>query len=88
MACGKPVVGYVGGSVAEVIGDAGLVVPTGDVDALTAAVERLVNDSEYRRRLGTKARQRVSAEFNPEVSLRQVREIYQQILSEKPKANV
>lgn len=83
MACGKPVAGYVGGSVAEVIGDAGLVVDTGDLDGLTAAVERLVVDTELRRDLGQKARQRVIAEFNPANSLKQVEGIYRSLLADK-----
>ena len=80
MACGKPVAGYVGGSVAEVVGDAGLIVETGDLDGLTAAVERLVVDSELRRELGAKARQRVATEFNPANSLKQLEEIYRSLL--------
>jgi glycosyltransferase involved in cell wall biosynthesis len=40
MACRVPVVAYAGGSVAEVIGDAGAVVATGDLRALTARLQR------------------------------------------------
>jgi glycosyltransferase involved in cell wall biosynthesis len=80
MACGKPVAGYVGGSVAEVVGDTGLIVETGDIDGLTAAVERLVVDSELRRELGEKARRRVATEFNPANSLKQLEEIYRSLL--------
>jgi glycosyltransferase involved in cell wall biosynthesis len=83
MACGKPVAGYVGGSVAEVVGDTGLIVETGDLDGLTAAVERLVVDSELRRELGAKARQRVAVEFNPANSLKQLEEIYRSLLNGK-----
>ncbi len=79
MACGKPVVGYMGGSVAEVVGDAGVVVPTYDLDALTLAVDQLIANPELRQNLGARARHRVATEFSPAASFRQVREIYSQI---------
>ncbi len=79
MACGKAVAGYRGGSVAEVVGEAGMIVETGDVEGLTAAVERLVCDGELRRSLGGKAGERVATEFNPSQSLRQLAAIYASI---------
>jgi glycosyltransferase involved in cell wall biosynthesis len=45
---------------AEVLGDAGVIVPTDDVDSLKAAVEELLNDEPRRRRLGVAARQAAS----------------------------
>lgn len=55
MACGTPViVTDVGGMAAEV-GDTGLVVPSGDVRSLAAAIESLVDDVAERRRLGESA---------------------------------
>ena len=80
MACRKPVAAYVGGSVAEVVGDSGLIVPTGDINALTTAVEQLVINSDLRRNLGQRARQRVATEFNPANSLKQLTEIYRSLL--------
>ena len=81
MACGKPVVGYVGGSVAEVVGDSGIVVPTGDIDALTRAVDQLTTNPDLRRSLGASARQRVAAEFSPAASFAQIHEIYNRLVS-------
>lgn len=83
MACGKPVAGYVGGSVAEVAGETGLIVETGDIDGLTQAVERLVVDAELRARLGEQARQRVATEFNPANSLKQLEGIYRSLLGKE-----
>lgn len=91
MACARPVAAYRGGSVAEVIGDAGLVVETGDLDGLTAAVERLVAAPYLRQSLGQAARQRVAEHFNPRKSFEQLVEIYQSLLGKpavapKPRA--
>jgi len=54
MAAGLPVVAYDGGGVPEMIaaGETGVLLPTGDVDALAAAMLELAGDPELRRRLG------------------------------------
>jgi alpha-1,3-rhamnosyl/mannosyltransferase len=83
MACGRPVVGYRGGSVHEVIGDSGIVVETGDVEGLISAVERLLADGEYRSHLGQAARKRVSEEFNPRRSFEQLCRIYESVIGRK-----
>ena len=44
----------------EVVGDAGLLVPPGDVAAIRAAVRRLMEDGELRTRLGGQARERIA----------------------------
>lgn len=61
LAAGTPVVGYAGGAVAEVVGDAGLLVPTGDEGALGAALGRFLDDESLRERLRARARPRASA---------------------------
>lgn len=83
MACSRPVVAYRGGAVKEVVGDAGLVVETGDLDGLTAAVERLVVDRGLRNRLGHGGRQRVAKEFNPRKSFDQLRSIYEGLVGRR-----
>jgi glycosyltransferase involved in cell wall biosynthesis len=80
MACARPVAAYRGGSVAEVLGEAGMVVDTGNLDGLTAAVERLIADEELRRSLGRSARQRVAEQFSPRKSFVQLVGIYQTLL--------
>jgi glycosyltransferase involved in cell wall biosynthesis len=81
MACGKPVAAYRGGSVAEVVGDAGLIVETADLDGLTVAVERLILDRDLRITLGRKARERVAREFDPAKSFKQLQAIYESLLN-------
>lgn len=59
MACGRPVVCTNVGGVAEAVGDAGLVVPPKDPDALGAALTRLLVDGGLRAEMGARARERV-----------------------------
>ncbi len=50
MACGCPVVSSDCTSLPEVVGDAGLLVRPGSVDALTGAMERILSDDVFRRK--------------------------------------
>jgi glycosyltransferase involved in cell wall biosynthesis len=63
MASGVAVVGSDSGAIPNVIGDAGLVVPEGDADALAAALARLMHDAALRAELGAKGRERVLARY-------------------------
>jgi len=62
---GRPVVAPAVGGVAEVVehGVTGLVVPPGDVDALTRACADLLRDQVRRRTMGAAARQRAAERF-------------------------
>lgn len=71
MACGTPLVVSDAGAIGEVVGHDGngcapgaLVVPPGDVDALTAALGRLLDDATIRERLGLGGRARAVAEYS------------------------
>ncbi len=59
IACGVPVVGSDSGAIPDVIGDAGRIVPEGDVPALAAALRDLLRDPALRDELGARGRQRV-----------------------------
>jgi glycosyltransferase involved in cell wall biosynthesis len=61
LAAGTPVVGYTGGAVGEVVGDAGLLVAIGDEDALATALCRFLDDSALRATLAARARPRASS---------------------------
>lgn len=80
MACARPVAAYRGGSVAEVLGNCGLVAETGDLDGLTSAVEQLIVNADMRKSLGAAARARVAAEFNPRQSFDQLVRIYTSVM--------
>ena len=58
MACGCPVVAYPGGSVAEVLGDGGALVPDGDLGAMTDAIRTLACDRVALDRARQQARER------------------------------
>jgi glycosyltransferase involved in cell wall biosynthesis len=57
MSRGKPVIGTTPGGHADMIDDGvnGLLVPAGDVDALTSAISELISDGDLRARLGSAA---------------------------------
>jgi glycosyltransferase involved in cell wall biosynthesis len=63
MAAGLPVVGYGAGNLPHLArdGEEGLVVPPGNVAALTAALRRVAGDEELRTRLGRAAGRRATA---------------------------
>jgi glycosyltransferase involved in cell wall biosynthesis len=66
MACQVPVVGSDSGEIPRVIGDAGLIVPEGDVSALRAALLRLYERPDERSDLARRGRERVLANFTQE----------------------
>lgn len=81
MATGIPVIGSTCGAIPEVIGDAGLVFPEGDGDALAAALRRVLADQSLRERLGVAGRQRVEEHYSWERVADQTYELFQKVLS-------
>jgi glycosyltransferase involved in cell wall biosynthesis len=75
MACARPVVASAVGGVAEVVGEAGLLVPPSDHEALADALDRLARDPELARRLGREGRRRVVDRFTIERSLAEKRRL-------------
>jgi glycosyltransferase involved in cell wall biosynthesis len=63
MAAGLAIITTEGTGCAEVVGEAGLLVPVRDSGAIARALKRLVEDSELRQRLGAAARQRIEDNF-------------------------
>ena len=66
MACETPVVASAVGGILEVVvdGETGILVLPANPDALVAALTRLLNDPEARRRMGQAGRRRVEAQFS------------------------
>jgi glycosyltransferase involved in cell wall biosynthesis len=63
MACGVPCIATVVGDSARLLGDAGIIVPARDPQAIARAIDALVNDDDRRRRLGELGRQRIVSDF-------------------------
>ena len=65
MACGVPVVAAASGQIAEVVHDGatGLLYPPGDLEALTAACDRLLADSALRQRLGQAGAREIHSQY-------------------------
>ncbi len=59
MACEVPVIGSDSAEVPRVIGDAGIITPEGEVEALRVALERLAAEPQLRRELGRAGRRHV-----------------------------
>ena len=80
MAHGRPVVVSDGPGNPDAAGEAGLVVPVGDVDGLAAAMSRLAGDRAERARLGALGRRRVLREFSTERYLASMDELFRELL--------
>ena len=80
MACGLPLVATDGGALPEVVGDAGVIVPKGDPQALAAALAGLLNDPGRRSTLGAAARKRVTEHFRWDTAARSLLEVYRETI--------
>lgn len=78
MACGTPVVAADNSSLPEVVGNAGLLVSTGDTDALAGALARLLTDEALRARLVAAGREQAQR-FTWERVARQLWETYRSV---------
>jgi glycosyltransferase involved in cell wall biosynthesis len=81
MACDTPVIGSDSGEIPNVIGDAGLVAPEGNVQALAAAIARLGPDPALRADLARRGRQRVLDRFTQEQVARRTVALYHEVLN-------
>ncbi|HEY4345715.1 MAG TPA: glycosyltransferase family 4 protein [Parvibaculum sp.] len=80
MSCGTPVIATTGGSLPEVVGDAGLIVPHSNPPALARAIGEMLDNKELRDRLGHAGRERILANFKWERAAREVTDIYRQTI--------
>ncbi len=88
MAAGTPVVTTTVGGLPEIVRHEvnGLLVPPRDPSALAAAIVRLANDSDLRRRLSENGKQTAFRQFDPRSLTEQVISIYQRVLADRQAA--
>jgi len=80
MSCGVPVVGSSSGEIPNVIGDAGLIYPEGDVPALAATLGRLAEQPTLHADLARRGRARVLERYTQAALARQYYEVYRSML--------
>jgi glycosyltransferase involved in cell wall biosynthesis len=82
MSCKVPLVSTTGGALPEVTGkdgEAGMLVPPGDADALAAAIRRMLGDEMLRRKMGEAGRERVVRNFTWRQAAKKTEEVYQEL---------
>ena len=80
LSCGVPLVATDGGSLPEVVGDAGIVVPHSNPPALARAIDGLLRNEDRRANMSVKARQHILDKFKWERCAREVVQLYRQTI--------
>ena len=78
MACGIPVVSTTGGALPEVVGDAGMLVPPGESEALERAIAFLLDHPEKRSEFGEAGLKRVQDSLTWEHAARKTVNVYKE----------
>lgn len=81
MACEVPVVGSDSGEIPNVVDDAGLVYPEGDVQALAERIRRLTADRSVLRQLARAGRERVLAHYTQRQVAERTYQVYRDLIS-------
>ncbi len=81
MSCAVPVVGSSSAAIPDVIGDAGVIYPEGDIAALADALRRLADDPALCHDLGRRGRERVLTQFTQAAIARQYYHVYRSMLN-------
>jgi glycosyltransferase involved in cell wall biosynthesis len=87
MACRVPVVAYAGGSVAEVIGDTGAVVATGDLAALTVASRLYASNAAVRTEAAMRGYLRATGDLSPQTSYSRLLAVYDALVEPRNRRN-
>jgi len=88
MGQGVPIIGSAVSAIPEVIadGETGLLCPARDVDALAAAMAKLLTDPALRERMGAAGRARLEAHFRAERMVNETAALYERLLAAKKAA--
>lgn len=87
MAMGQPVVAYDSPVHREYLGEWGVYVPSGDVQALAEAIRALVDDERRRCQLGRKLRRRADQFYDWRVAAERVEEVYRRLVRQNSVRN-
>ena len=83
MSCQLPVITTKAGALPEVVGqdgDAAIIVPPADPEALAVAIKRLLGEESLRRKMGEAGRKRVERNFTWEQAAKRTLEVYEEVL--------
>jgi len=80
MACGVPVISTTGGALPEVVGNAGILVPPADADALAHALDDLLSDPRCMVVLGMSGYQRVQRYFSWQQAAEKTTTVYKEAI--------
>lgn len=80
LASSTPILSTTTGSIPEIVGDAGVLVPPADHIALYRGLKELLLDSARRESLGRAGRQRAEALFDRQLVAKQIRDLYASLL--------
>lgn len=83
LACGTPVVGFASGGIPDMVrpGQTGWLAPTGDVNALRAAIVEALQDPQRRQKMGEACRQIAIEEYSLDVQSRAYVRLYESLLA-------
>jgi glycosyltransferase involved in cell wall biosynthesis len=83
MSCGCPVIASTSGGAAEAVqdGQSGILVEPRDLDATTAAIDRIISDREFRQRMGAAGRRRALEYFAVEKYIARVLAAYERAIN-------
>jgi glycosyltransferase involved in cell wall biosynthesis len=80
MACGKPVISTMSGSIPEVVENAGILVQPNDFLSLMEAMENLIRDEQKRNEFGQRGRRRAEKYFDAIMVAQQFKNHYESLL--------
>ncbi len=80
MACSKPVISTTVGSIPEIVGDAGILVPPGDFFKLAQEIAHFMDNANLLTEFGKRGRQRVIEHFDARKNAIRLYEVYNRVL--------
>lgn len=80
MACGVPVISTTGGALPEVVGNAGIVVPPADADALAKAIIKILDNPDMAQHMAAAGYKRVQEHFTWKRAAEKTVEAYQEAI--------